>query len=115
MRSCSERPGTDAESTCRRLNVLWACRLNGATVHERSSPRPERPMAKKATATRSRASGADGDAPERDRLKNKAYLAELSRLQVELVKLQEWIKHEGLKVVVVFEGRDAAGKGGVIK
>ena len=53
--------------------------------------------------------------PVREPLKNKAYLPELSRLQVELVKLQEWIRHEGLKVVVVFEGRDAAGKGGVIK
>ncbi len=45
----------------------------------------------------------------------KFYEQELRDLQVELVKLQEWIKHEGLKVVVVFEGRDAAGKGGVIK
>jgi polyphosphate kinase 2 len=53
--------------------------------------------------------------PRREPLKGKAYLAELSRLQIELVKLQEWIRHEGLKVVVVFEGRDAAGKGGVIK
>jgi polyphosphate kinase 2 len=53
--------------------------------------------------------------PERLSLRNKAYLPELSRLQIELVKLQEWIRHEGLKVVVVFEGRDAAGKGGVIK
>jgi polyphosphate kinase 2 len=52
---------------------------------------------------------------ERLPLKNKAYLPELSRLQIELVKLQEWIRHEGLKVVVVFEGRDAAGKGGAIK
>src|SRR5437667_4192519 len=52
---------------------------------------------------------------ERIPLKNKAYLPELSRLQIELVKLQEWIRHEGLQVVVVFEGRDAAGKGGVIK
>ena len=43
------------------------------------------------------------------------YEEELFRLQVELVKLQEWVKHKGLKVVVVFEGRDAAGKGGVIK
>jgi polyphosphate kinase 2 len=49
------------------------------------------------------------------RLGKKAYENELARLQVELVKLQEWIKHQGLKVVVVFEGRDAAGKGGVIK
>ena len=51
----------------------------------------------------------------RPALKNKAYLPELSQLQIELVKLQEWIRHAGLKVVVVFEGRDAAGKGGVIK
>lgn len=49
------------------------------------------------------------------KLKNKFYLAELASLQVELVKLQEWIKARGLKVVVLFEGRDAAGKGGVIK
>jgi len=52
---------------------------------------------------------------EKKRLKGKVYEKELARLQVELVKLQEWIKHKGLKVVVIFEGRDAAGKGGVIK
>ena len=49
------------------------------------------------------------------RMPRKAYEAELARLQIELVKLQEWIRREGLKVVVLFEGRDAAGKGGVIK
>ncbi len=49
------------------------------------------------------------------KINNRFYLRELERLQVELVKLQEWIKREGLKVVVIFEGRDAAGKGGVIK
>ena len=43
------------------------------------------------------------------------YERELARLQVELVKLQEWVRHEGLRVVVLFEGRDAAGKGGAIK
>jgi len=48
-------------------------------------------------------------------LKNKFYESELERLQIELVKLQEWVKVKGLKVVVIFEGRDAAGKGGVIK
>ena len=48
-------------------------------------------------------------------LKKSFYEKELARLQVELVKLQEWIKHKGLKVVVIFEGRDAAGKGGTIK
>lgn len=45
----------------------------------------------------------------------KIYTSELRRLQVELVKLQEWVRIKGLKVVVIFEGRDAAGKGGVIK
>ena len=45
----------------------------------------------------------------------KRYEEELFKLQLELVKLQAWIHHMGLKVVVVFEGRDAAGKGGVIK
>lgn len=48
-------------------------------------------------------------------IKNKVYERELTRLQVELVKLQMWIKHKGLKIVVIFEGRDAAGKGGTIK
>lgn len=48
-------------------------------------------------------------------IKKNYYKKELKRLQIELVKLQEWVKHEKLKVVVIFEGRDAAGKGGVIK
>ncbi len=47
--------------------------------------------------------------------KDCVYEKEEARLQVELVKLQEWVKHEKLKVVVIFEGRDAAGKGGAIK
>ena len=49
------------------------------------------------------------------KLSNKVYEKELARLHVELVKLQEWVKHKELKVIVVFEGRDGAGKGGVIK
>ena len=49
------------------------------------------------------------------KIPNSAYVKKLARLQVELVKMQEWIKHEGKKVVVIFEGRDAAGKGGTIK
>ena len=54
-------------------------------------------------------------AGERRTISNKKYERELRALQIELVKLQEWVKHAGLKVVVIFEGRDAAGKGGVIK
>lgn len=49
------------------------------------------------------------------KLKSEVYEIELARLQAELVKLQYWIKEKGLKVCVIFEGRDAAGKGGVIK
>ncbi len=52
---------------------------------------------------------------KKDKLDKKFYANELAKLQIELVKLQEWIKSKGLKVVVIFEGRDAAGKGGVIK
>ena len=86
---------------------------------------------KSATAKRKRAPRAspaaavkgDGDAKSAARPKktrprkigNRRYERELFDLQVELVKMLEWIKHEGLKVVVIFEGRDAAGKGGVIK
>ena len=49
------------------------------------------------------------------RMKRKAYEKELLRLQTELCKLQEWVKYKGLRIVVVFEGRDTAGKGGTIK
>ncbi len=52
---------------------------------------------------------------KKDKLDDKVYLKELDKLQIELVKLQEWIRDKGLKVVVIFEGRDAAGKGGTIK
>ena len=48
-------------------------------------------------------------------MKRKEYEKELRKLQVELCALQDWVKHSGLRVVVVFEGRDAAGKGGTIK
>ncbi|BDG01455.1 polyphosphate kinase 2 [Anaeromyxobacter oryzae] len=54
-------------------------------------------------------------AREAARLKRKEYEKELAKLHVELVKLQEWVKHEKLKICVVFEGRDGAGKGGTIK
>ena len=53
-------------------------------------------------------------AGKRNRIRKKVYERELAKLQIELVKLQEWVKAQGLKVVVIFEGRDAAGKGGVI-
>ena len=56
-----------------------------------------------------------GGVATQEKLKGKAYEAELERLHGELVKLQEWVKHKGLKACIVFEGRDGAGKGGAIK
>jgi polyphosphate kinase 2 len=55
------------------------------------------------------------DHPEREQLERRTYFRELFRLQHELVRLQDWVQHRGLKVVVIFEGRDSAGKGGAIK
>ena len=52
---------------------------------------------------------------KREKMNTKDYEKELAKLQIELVKMQEWIKAQGLKVVILFEGRDAAGKGGAIK
>ena len=52
---------------------------------------------------------------ERPKLKRKEYEKALRELQAELCSLQEWVKHTGERIIVVFEGRDAAGKGGTIK
>jgi polyphosphate kinase 2 len=58
----------------------------------------------------------ESKAPEaKGELGNKDYERELKKLHIELVKMQEWVKHAGLKVIIVFEGRDTAGKGGTIK
>jgi polyphosphate kinase 2 len=56
-----------------------------------------------------------GSSPREEALPRRVYERELSRLQAELVRLQEWMRTSGARVVVVFEGRDAAGKGGTIK
>ena len=52
---------------------------------------------------------------EKPKLKRKQYEKEMRRLQAELCKLQEWVKFKGLRIMIVFEGRDGAGKGGTIK
>ena len=73
------------------------------------------PKAKKVTAEAVSVQLVEPEKKDPRKIKNKVYEAELAKLQIELVKLQEWIKFKGLKVVGIFEGRDAAGKGGVIK
>ena len=77
-------------------------------------------MAKKGTAGKKRTTGiaptnGGAPAPKVKRLDRAVYEEELARLHVELVKMHEWVKHTGYKLLVIFEGRDAAGKGGVIK
>ena len=73
-------------------------------------------MSKKQTSAGKNGAGISADVHVREKkLPNAVYEEEIARLQIELVKMQEWIKHEGLRVVVIFEGRDAAGKGGTIK
>jgi polyphosphate kinase 2 len=72
-------------------------------------PGGEEEMAKKNQTPAAKSSGS------RDKLKRKEYDKELARLHVELVKLQEWVKRKGLKICILFEGRDGAGKGGTIK
>ncbi len=59
--------------------------------------------------------GKENGAKAGEKLMNKEYEKELAKLHVELVKLQEWVKYKGLKICIIFEGRDGAGKGGVIK
>ena len=59
--------------------------------------------------------GGHNNSSAKPMLKRKAYEAELRKLHVELVKMQEWARHKGQKVCILFEGRDGAGKGGVIK
>jgi polyphosphate kinase len=70
-------------------------------------------MSKKSKKRDEEAASADPGEP--GKLTTNAYEKELRKLHVELVKLQEWVRHKGLKVCVVFEGRDGAGKGGTIK
>ena len=85
----------------------------GSTARAASGKAKRAPAA--ADAEAAKGNGSAEPAPRPQKIQNKRYEKELFNLQLELVKLIEWVKHEGLKVVVIFEGRDAAGKGGVIK
>jgi polyphosphate kinase 2 len=94
----------------------------GKTTRSASSksaaPRPAGPSRAKGPARPRAATDAEATpllAARLERMSSKVYEEELVKLQVELVKLQEWIRVRGLKVVILFEGRDAAGKGGAIK
>ena len=90
--------------------------VKGAAGKTRPAAGEATPATRKGTSASTPARTATGETVDQPKkIANKHYEKELFRLQTELVKMIEWIKHEGLKVVVIFEGRDAAGKGGVIK
>ncbi len=80
---------------------------------KRAEKKDNPPARAKEAQKKSAAKAREEEKPQK--IKNVIYEAELAKLQIELVKFQEWVKHNGLKVVAIFEGRDAAGKGGVIK
>ena len=85
---------------------------------QKNGPKNDGEVQNKRGKTKGKAKNSDKKskkAKKPKRLKKKVYEKELERLQAELVKLQYWVKAKGLKVVVLFEGRDAAGKGGAIK
>ena len=69
----------------------------------------------KSTAVKSKPATKLATSKSDEKLSGKDYDKELKRLHIELVKLQQWVVHKGLKVCIVFEGRDGAGKGGTIK
>src|SRR5215831_16670164 len=84
--------------------------------HSRSSCSQSAPGASASSSAEVRMAKPKVDkASAKQKLKRKDYEKELQRLQAELCQLQEWVKYKGLRVIIVFEGRDGAGKGGTIK
>ena len=84
----------------------------GRAPRQRSTRRPSSSSRTRRSRSRSRTSTSERHPDQIDR---KVYFRELLRLQAELIKLQDWVVHHSEKIVVLFEGRDSAGKGGVIK
>lgn len=84
-------------------------------MDEKSSKAKKRDDSSEGGSSVGAGASVNGKGGSRKKLDREIYETELERLQIELVKLQEWIKRESLRVAVIFEGRDAAGKGGTIK
>jgi polyphosphate kinase len=90
-------------------------KLKAAEAKRAAKNESPKTRTKQGKADAAKATPAAPEAAKSAKLSNKEYERELKKLHVELVKLQEWVKHKGLKVCIVFEGRDGAGKGGTIK
>jgi polyphosphate kinase 2 len=102
----------DSENQAARAAAVETVSRERALLRSKAAKREVKEIARVDTADKS---AGDLEQKRRPKLDPKFYATELARLQVELVKLQEWVKVSGLKVVMLFEGRDAAGKGGSIK
>ena len=92
-----------------------ATKIDDALRLKEKEERKAKKAEKKAKKAKKKEERALAKAANGERLSKKFYEKEIRRLQVELVKLQYWAKHKGLRIVLIFEGRDAAGKGGSIK
>ena len=100
--------------------ALKSASLNGFNPQEAKLEKEETEISKKLKKKQKKESKlkvklVESELPSSGQMTKNTYEKELYKLDVELVKLQYWIKHTGLKVVIIFEGRDAAGKGGTIK
>ena len=105
-------PSVDQENRAARAATTEVMARQGKLLYSKAARREAKAASKGAVPD---IAVGDLGPQRRAPLDKKGYEKELARLQVELVKLQEWIKAAGLKVVLLFEGRDAAGKGGAIK
>jgi polyphosphate kinase len=110
--SAATPPSISQENAAARTEAVAAVQREKRVVRSAAARREDRKIVHKGAFN---PTTGDLVPKRRDKLNTKYYETELVRLQVELVKLQEWIRARGLKVVCLFEGRDAAGKGGVIK
>jgi polyphosphate kinase 2 (PPK2 family) len=102
------------EMFCYNSSIVIIARAWGAMVKHRKSAKPEESVlrdAKEVTAVEQYWHAAERP-KSRKPPKNYKYIDELAHLQFELIKLQEWVRLQGLKVAVIFEGRDAAGQRG---
>jgi polyphosphate kinase 2 len=110
-------PGADSDDWFEQLRAL----IRGASPDEAKAlrrllfERSERPFSGSDPDTELAANWRDGGYPYKNLMSRRAYEKQKYRLQVELLKLQAWVKETGQRVVILFEGRDAAGKGGTIK
>ncbi|MGK7909505.1 MAG: polyphosphate kinase 2 [Synechococcus sp.] len=105
----------DRDRTLPHLEVLPTPKKSGKSKKNRGKKKLKKSQQRKLATAQAEVNGRDIGFKPSKKLSKKVYNRELKRLQLELVKLQEWVIQTGLKVVVIFEGRDAAGKGGTIK